>query len=82
MWQNPLNHPIFSRLSLRNKLLLAGLAGFLLGSLLRGGSGGIVGRYQFHPGDPKLVIDTVNGVTFRYSDQAGDYKRLGSIPWH
>ena len=81
MWQNPLTHPMFARLSLHNKMLLAVLIGFALGALLTRG-GGVAGRYQFNASNPKFIIDTQTGDIFEYSSEKQAMTRTASIPWH
>ena len=81
MWQNPLNNPIFSRISQRNRFILTAIVAFILGMMFRG-SGGTVGRYQLSPTVPSLIIDTTSGETFQYSAEEKTFKRVGSLPWH
>ena len=72
---------MFTRMSLRNKLVLTAIIAFFLGMMFRG-SGGTVGRYQFHPSSPNHVIDTATRETFQYSAEDHTFKRVGSLPWH
>jgi len=81
MWQNPFTNQMFTRMSLRNKILLTAIVAFVLGMMFRG-SGGTAGRYQFSPGNANLIIDTTSGETFQYSAEDKKFKRLGSLPWH
>ena len=71
---------MFSRISLRTKFIITAIIAFWLGTMLRGGSS--VGRYQFHPTDPKFVIDTQTGDTYQYSSAERQFTRIGSLPWH
>ena len=84
MWQNPINHPmftgLFARMSLRNKLILTASIAFLFGAMLRG-SGGSVGRYQFSPSNTQFIMDTQTGETFQYSAEDHQYKHFASVPW-
>ncbi|MEI8342373.1 MAG: hypothetical protein WCH43_12685 [Verrucomicrobiota bacterium] len=64
----------------RTKFILTAIVAFFLGMMFRG-SGGTVGRYQFSPTIPNLIIDTTSGETFQYSAENHAFKRLGSLPW-
>jgi len=81
MWQNPFNHPIFTRMSPRTKIILTAVVAFLLG-MMSSRSGGTVGRYQFRPTEPMVIIDTTTGETFQYSSEDHAFKHFGSLPWH